>query len=537
MLRFASLVVPAVLAVAAGPLFAQRPNTTSWTMALSGQPAAGAGGQAFSGFGPPLMGNNGRLVPGTLAGSPGGSVDGLWLTNSGFGSPSDLLLAAKGGAAPGVAGANFSSFDAWTPNGFARLGGPTASFAATTSNGLSGLWRGAPGQVGLLAVQGAAAPGMESGSTFASFTGLRGSHYHSAFRALAGTPSGTQSGIWWGDPGALRLFARTGQVAPGTGGARFTDLGDPGLNTSEVGQVAFRATLDTPSPTPDSGIWWGAPGSDLLFLLHRSGDAVSGLPLFFDTFDDPKWGSGGPLSFRATFRGPGVGPANNVGILAGQWDAPFLVARTGDVAPGTGGATFARLGQPTQSDFGGGRAVAFLATVAGASVNASNDDSVWAADPRLGGSTQTLTLLAREGAPAPGASGATFASFETPVADFAFVGKLAGAGVDSSNDRGIWVEDPYAPGGLGLAVREGDTLAVAPGDIRTIRNLLVAPTGSDTNGEPSWNVSGRYFVFAAEFADGTSGAFQMIYTPVPEPAAGTVLLAGLPLLAQRRRRP
>ena len=525
--KHALLVTLMLLAVQSAPALAQRQNTTVRTTALSGQAAPGAAGRTFTAFGAPRVDHVGAgqvMFPATLSGSAPGTVDGLWAQGEFFGSPPQLL-AARGGAAPGVTGSTFASFGEWTVN--SRT--PQATFAATASNGVSGVWRGTPGNVQLLAAQGQAAPGDEAGSTFTSFSDLHGSSSASSFRATVNTPGGSQTGIWWGTPGALRLFARTGQVAPGAGGSRFASIGRPAMMFTELGQVAFQAALDTPGPLPDQGIWWGAPQFNLI-RLHRSGDmAPSTGGAAYNTFDDPRWSNQHHLSFRATLRGLDISTQNDTAIFAGEWDAPRLVARTGSAAPGVSGARFSGLGQPMQS--AGTDVVSFLAQLSGDGVTASNDDSVWS----TGGGGSPVKMLAREGLPAPGAAGAVFSSFETPAADTltAFVATLSGAGVDASNDRGVWVGSPFMEEAR-LILREGDALAVAPGDLRVIRNLTIAPSRNPGSGESSWGAYATAFAFAAEFTDGSSGVFTVSY--IPEPAAALAAVAASLILARPHRR-
>jgi len=469
------------------------------------------------------------MFPAALDGSPRGTVDGLW----GQGANGSLqLLARKGDPAPGLPGQSFSSFDSWVFHNQDIQPGPRATISATTDGGLAGVWRGPAGGLQLMAAQGAAAPGTNDASTFASFSDVRGTGFHAAFRAeLANAPAGKQSGIWWGTPGDVRLAARTGEPAPGAAGANFTAFGAPTMLFPANGEIAFQATLDT--PTAAQGIWWGLPGG--IQIVHRSGDQVpgAGVGVAFDTFGSPQ---ATPIDvnlqelvFTATHKGSGVNDGNNAGLFGGDRKAPVLVARTGDAAPGAAGLHFARLDDPVVSGF----RIGFKAALAGQGANASNDDSVWVAQT---GNQPSLTMLAREGQPAPGAPGAVFASFETPAPFFTpvFVATLAGPGVDDSNDRGIWSLLSSLQTQPTLILREGDQFTVAPGDVRTIERLVVAPTHTQYGGESTWTPASRYITFAADFTDGSSGVFT--YNFVPEPAVATWLLAAPALLLRRRRR-
>ena len=196
-----------------------------------------------------------------------------------------------------------------------------------------------------------------------------------------------------------------------------------------------------------------------------------------------------------------------------------LVAGTGMAAPGTL-ATFARALQPVINGAGD---IAFVGTLSHAQSTNTDDTGIW---QTIGGQTK---LVSREGGVAPGAGGALFTDFlgGVPILNssghLAFGGALQlGGDVTSSNQLGIWAQDPQ--GVLRLVVRTGDTIEVAPGDFRTISLLyLNAPASGGEDGRArAFNDLGQ-LLYAAKFTDGSSGLF--LTTVVPEP--GTVVLASI----------
>ena len=110
------------------------------------------------------------------------------------------------------------------------------------------------------------------------------------------------------------------------------------------------------------------------------------------------------------------------------------VALAGDTAPGTEGEFFLSVTGPVLNDFGN---VAFYGYLAG---GITDNSGIWSE----GGGTGHA-LIAREGNQAPGTdAGVSFISLGTPainsIGQTAFRSGLVGAGVDATNDRGIWSE-------------------------------------------------------------------------------------------------
>ena len=120
-----------------------------------------------------------------------------------------------------------------------------------------------------------------------------------------------------------------------------------------------------------------------------------------------------------------------------------------------------------------------------------------------------LLVAGRGRGPAPGAGGAVFAGLTTPVAmnggaQGAFMATLAGAGVGVGNDNGIWRAD--SAGKVSLIVREGASVQIASGVVRTIAtlNMIYALEGGEDGRFVSLASAGQ-IVYHASFVGGGQG--------------------------------
>ena len=156
--------------------------------------------------------------------------------------------------------------------------------------------------------------------------------------------------------------------------------------------------------------------------------------------------------------------ASPAGILFSQ--NLRTVVLTGAPAPGTSdNVVFSEFINEPLIDGEGN--VAFNGLVAGAGVNASNDGGIWS---EAGG--KGLKLVMRESDQAPGTNaGVVFSSFSpaflTQSGNIAFRAVLAGSGVNGDNDGGIWSD--RSGNGLMLVVREQDP---APGTNSSFQSLF-----------------------------------------------------------------
>ena len=237
------------------------------------------------------------------------------------------------------------------------------------------------------------------------------------------------------DAVTFQTIAKTGDVAPGTGGATFSGFGSAALN--DTGGAAFVGVLTGTgvNSANDTGIF--TPSA----LVAREGDAAPGTGgATYTSLGSPAHNDAGETAFRASLGGTGVDSTNNAGIFTGSG----LVTRKGDEAPGTGGATYTDFGTPALNDAGD---TAFLGFLTGAGVTSANGVGIF---------TPTAQV-ARAGDMVPGPGVATYRTFGNTAlndaGETAFTGVLTGKGVSSTNDTGIFTSQ-------GPLVREGDP---APG--------------------------------------------------------------------------
>lgn len=480
-------------------------------------------------------------------------------------------VALKGDAAPGTAaGVVFETFDSANLNAAgsvvftATLSGP-----GVDATNLLALWSEGGGALGLVARQGSQAPGTEAGVVFDFIDHpiIDDSGGAACLASLTGpgVDFTNNLGLWSSGVGGLTLVARTGSQAPGTpAGTAFSFFDNSVVLLNAAGQTGFRGILTGVgvNPTNDRGIWSQASGT--LDLVIRSGDPAPGTPagtFFLFLLDSPVFNDLGQAAFSASLTGAGVTPADNSGIWSQGGGALALVARAGDPAPGTEmgvsfdgllnvplainnagqtvfrgklvgpgidasndtgiwlqdagsltlvsrggdpampGVAFVGFGPPVLN--GAGR-TAFTATLTGAGVDSTNDAGVWSKEVGI------LNLVARKGDPAPGtAAGVNFSSFTDPALNgaghVALLAGLTGFRVDATNDVGLWAQDPT--GALRLVAREGDPLEVAPGDLRTVSALSLLGGSGGQDGRPRGLNDAHQVAFVASFTDGACGSF------------------------------
>ncbi len=330
----------------------------------------------------------------------------------------------------------------------------------------------------------------------------------------AGVNSTNNWGVWLNASGSLELVARAGDQAPGVPsgmiyGTNTAAAPIPVFATAlnDIGQMALWANVSGIGVVDNQsyGIWSGH--SENLTLVALTGNSAPGTlsGAKFEILSGPvAFNNLGQVVLGANLVGNGVNSSNIEGLWSNRSGNLELVARRGSQAAGTPigvNYVFSTPSYPVLNDAG---RIAFRSFLAGSGVNSTNELGIWS-----DGSGE-LTLVARTGSEAPGtADGVNFFDLHFPslnsAGQTAFRANLIGDGVDFTNDRGIWATDKN--GALQLVVRTGNQLEVAAGDIRTLSDLDFVTATGNSDGRPSaFNNLGQ-LVFWASFTDGSQGIF------------------------------
>lgn len=483
-------------------------------VAVTGEPAPGTGGLSY------VWVSRGDLSDsGIVAFTAGNNIwsgedNAIWV-----GSPGNLTLAVRGGdPAPGRIAQTFYQFGPILVNARGEIwfGATLREEGVLTAGGSpGGFWAGPPGNLSSLAGPGEPAPGT-AGLIFENF-GFTGSFDDSGvatFGAYVGTTVGDSlPGLWTGTPGSLELLAMSGDPAPDSVDLLFSYFADPVVNNA--GTKAFLASTTDPNLEYGEGIWM--TGSAGISLLARTGEQAPGAGgrsfISFTSAYSPESGTpGGASAYLAAedTAGPMLNQAGDVAFNAflspydpitgiadeGIWlrDAGGLriIGMVGDPAPGTA-LTFTDFNHINFNALG---QVAFDAALD--STDPANDRGIWLGLP------DSLGLLVREGDPAPGAVGETFADLVmgpslNGLGEVAFFSQL-----NESKALGIWAGKAND---LALIVREGEALRVKSGDYRTVYHIMPFEGGPSAHaGKRRFNEAGQT-LFNVLFTDGTSGQF------------------------------
>ena len=256
-----------------------------------------------------------------------------------------------------------------------------------------------------VALSGQSASDMPSGVNYSSLSSpaLNDSGQTAFYATLVGedVEEANNQGIWSEGSGSLAIVIRTGSPAPGTpSGVNFSGLGSPTLNDS--GQTAFFAFADR------QGIWSEGFGS--LGLVARGGDPAAGTagvinPINYGEFGSLSLNNAGHSAFSArliSISGPLSIPGNDKGSWSDRTGSTALVIRAGDQAPGAPlgvkfGYALTSLGStdelsPVLNNAG---QIAFLTRLVGTGVTSSNNRGVWSEG------SGSLAMVARSGNQAP----------------------------------------------------------------------------------------------------------------------------------------
>ncbi|MCB1093966.1 MAG: fibronectin type III domain-containing protein [Verrucomicrobiae bacterium] len=415
----------------------------------------------------------------TISGASSSNGRGIWTNRTGALS----LLAKVGDAAPGTSASFAQVFDpVFNRNGdvsfIGRIGG-----AGVDPSNEQGIWSDKSGNLSLLARTGSPAPGTDAvfGGFFAALLNNNG---QSVFTATLTGPTvdvTNHTGIWSDRDGSLALIVRAGQHAPGTGAAfgRIAAVG----HLNGLSQIAFAVDLkgeDVDDRSIES-VWTEAGGT--LRLIARMGNPAPGTGPGVE-FDDlnslpPFINNAGQTFFRGRLRGTGIDDTNDEGMWIDTGGSTALVARRGQQAPGVGtGVVFADLAPDGSDDrrlFNNAGQVAFEAELGGAGVDPSNRKAIFISDRDA-----RLMLVAREGTPfdVDDSSGEDFRTI-LRIGQLGFSGSEDGI-PSGLNDAGqLAFELSFTDGSSGVFVANTAGASVAPGSL-AVTSIVRNPNNTVT---------------------------------------------------------
>jgi hypothetical protein len=290
------------------------------------------------------------------------------------------------------------------------------------------------------------APGTPIGTIFRD---LGYSHINAqgevAFRSSLGGPTISEQNNWgtWSEGhGGMHLVARENQVAPGSGGKRFTDnLPIPIINST--GDSFFWALL---GDEPQSGIWVDRSGATQLVVIDGAAAPGSAAGVTFSSqsiYSGFAMNDAGAVAFMAQLTGPGVTFANRHGLWVGAPGSFRLVARSGQQAPGLDpDVTIASMNSDQFSRTPGltpSGKVLLGTNLSGPGVTGANNQAIWVDD------NGSMTLAIRSGVQPPnGLPGSFLHDFHhrdaviNDAGDVALLASVFGTGADDTNRFGIW---------------------------------------------------------------------------------------------------
>ncbi len=119
------------------------------------------------------------------------------------------------------------------------------------------------------------------------------------------------------------------------------------------GRHVYRASLSGVATSENEGVWSNLNNADISQLLVRKGWPAHGLPagIYVNRFLRV-FMTGDSVIVWATLRGLTVNSTNNHAVWRYTFNGPELILRTGEHAPGCGGARYGRILNVTASPFG-----------------------------------------------------------------------------------------------------------------------------------------------------------------------------------------
>jgi len=452
----------------------------------------------------------GELGVPTLGVFSGEIQQGASTTRAIFG-PDGTVRLKEGAPAPGIAGAVIQKLG--EPSGQAVLA--TLSGSGISKSNDTALYIGlVDGPATLVAREGS----VIEGGTLKTFLSVDGNGPAVFFRFKFGGPGVTASndvalGVALGD-GSVRVLAREGNLvlgkpiavlgtligAKGTLAENRWRAADDviGVRLTLAGKIQAIYSIPASATSTDQWTLWAQTGDD---YAPRGKASSFGLPGF--ALD-------GVAYTTKLLRSAAVGKSNDTLLLRKNAASTDLLADESGAVPGADGAPlpglkFKQFLDPVAGLDG---RIAFIGTVAGSGVAASNRTGIW-----FGSTAAPLTLIARAGGAAPG--GGHWASFDSlALPDGAesapvFTGTLAvegSAGITRSNRSGLWALD--SSGTLHLLLRAGQTYTVN-GSGRVVKTFAALVPSADSLGAARGFDQNGNVTALVTFIDGTQAVLTI----------------------------
>ena len=269
------------------------------------------------------------------------------------------------------------------------------------------------------------------------------------------------------------------------------------------GKVMFRSRIESPTMDTLTALYLEAGG--LLSPAVLSSSPAPGVAggTFTTSLEYPIVNNAGQIAFEAFMVGTGIVDSNREGIWYGTPNALQLIARDGSQAPGLpAGVNFSdTLGEiePEPAINANGK-VLFQHGLTGTGITTANDIGFWAGTPG------NLSVVVREGDPLPsvGAGANINFLFNRPRTINAAGQVMFMATFTTPSGPGIGLFATDAAGVVKLVARSGQTIQVAPGDVRTIETFSIESnvTGNQDGRRTTFNDQGL-LAFVATFTDDT----------------------------------